>query len=85
MSERQPTQKPSVVLQYGVLLAAEQFMSLVQLATQRNVVVLQVSPMPQLAADRHATHVCEGEQYGFWPPHCESLRQATHVCVDVSQ
>ena len=85
VSDRQATQKPSVVLQYGVLLPAEQFASLVQPATQRKVAGLHVSPMPQFEADRHSTQLCDGEQYGFWPPHCVSLTQATHVCVAVSQ
>lgn len=65
VSDRQPTQKPSVVLQYGVLLLAVQFASVVHPATQRFVIVLQVSPVPQLAAVKHATQVCAGEQYGF--------------------
>ena len=85
MSDRQLTQKPAVVLQYGVLPVAEQFASLVQPATQRNVAVLHVSPMPQFAADRHSTQLCDGEQYGFCALHCESLTHATQVCVAVSQ
>ena len=55
VSERQPTQNPSVVLQYGALLPASQSPSLAHEGTHVSFVVLHVWFVSQLPVVRHST------------------------------